>query len=272
MKAVLYSIIAIVLTAVAPQTVAFGAVQTKHKIVRRAAFDIGSGKIKMEVADVDLTANKIAKVIFTDTAVVALREDLGKSLDGRLSAEIQNKTVLALSQLMKKAQSFNPQDYHGVATESFRLAKNGNALVEKIKRETRLSVTIVSQEEEGILGFISAANEAGLDPEKVVSWDIGSGSFQITARSGDDYSVYLGRIGKVPVKNVLLKIQGKSDSAFSPNPVSQPEANEAIQFVKDTIKDLPDELLQKLSQSDAVVLGIGNNPLGEYSVGNMTSN
>ena len=32
-----------------------------HTIVRRASFDIGSGKIKVQISDVDLTANKIMK-------------------------------------------------------------------------------------------------------------------------------------------------------------------------------------------------------------------
>ena len=52
-----------------------------HGIVRRGAFDIGSGQIKMQVADVNITVGKIAKILLTDNARVALREDLAKSLE-----------------------------------------------------------------------------------------------------------------------------------------------------------------------------------------------
>lgn len=233
-----------------------------HKIVRRAAFDIGSGQIKMQISDVDLTANKIINVLLTDTAYVGLRENLVKSLDGRLSSDIQNKTVEAISELMKKAAPFHPKAYHAIATEALRLAKNADTLVERIKNETGMSVTIVSQEEEGILGFISAVSEADIDPTKVVSWDFGGGSFQITTKCGDNYSVYLGRLGKTPMKNALLKIQEKDvDPTSSPNPISKPQAIQAIQFVKDNIKDVPIELRQKLKQPDVVVLGVGINPL-----------
>lgn len=175
-----------------------------HKIVRRAAFDIGSGQIKMQISDVDLTTNKIINVLLTDTAYVGLRENLVKSLDGKLSSNIQNKTVEAISELMKKAAPFHPEACHAIATEALRLAKNADALVERIKNETGISVTIVSQEEEGILGFISAVSEADVDPDKVVSWDFGGGSFQITTKCGDHYSVYLGRLGKTPMKNILM--------------------------------------------------------------------
>ncbi len=169
---------------------------------RRAAFDIGSGRIKLQVSDVDTRTNKIASVVFTDTASVALREDLANSLNGRLSSEIQNQTVEAIGKLMKKAALHQPEAYHGIGTEGLRLAENGQALVERIEKETGLPVTIVSQEEEGILGFISAVNESDVDPEKAISWDFGGGSFQITAKCGDHYCVYQGRIGKVPAEKM----------------------------------------------------------------------
>ncbi len=133
------------------------------QIERRVAFDIGSGQIKMQVSDVDLKANKIVNVLLTETVPIALRENLVKNLDGRLSLDIQNKTVDAISALMKKAAPFYPQACHAIATEALRLAKNSDVLVKRIKNETGLAVTIVSQEEEGILGFISAANEADVD-------------------------------------------------------------------------------------------------------------
>ncbi len=228
-------------------------------IERRAALDIGSGKIKIQVSDVDLTDNRIVNVLFTDTANVGLREDLSKSLDGRLSSEIQNQTIHAIAQLITQASQFQPNAYHAVGTESLRLAKNADVLVERIQQETGVNVTIVTQEEEGILGFISAISEADVDPDRAISWDFGGGSFQITTKCADRYLIYQGKLGKVPLKNALLKIQGKN--TFSPNPVSQSQTLETIQFIKHTLQDIPFELRQKLQESNGIVLGIGINPL-----------
>jgi proline iminopeptidase len=235
---------------------------TSARVERRVAFDIGSGQIKMQVSDVDLKINKIVNILLTDVAYVGLREHLVKSLDGRLSSDIQNKTVDAISGLMKKAAPFHPEAYHAIATEALRLAKNADMLVDRIEKETGVHVTIVSQEEEGILGFISAVSEADVDFDKAISWDLGGGSFQITAKTDGHYSVYQGRLGKTPMKNALLKIQGKdADPMFSPNPISKSQAIEAIEFVKANIKNIPIELQKKLNHPDVVVLGIGINPL-----------
>ncbi len=232
------------------------------EIERRAAFDIGSGAIKLQVSDVDLRANKIVNVLFTDATKVALREDLGKSLERRLSPEIQNQAVEAIAKLMEKAAAYQPEACHAVATEGLRFAVNGQALVERIEKETGLPVTIISQEEEGILGFLSAVNETDVDLEKAVAWDFGGGSFQITAKCGGRYCVYQGKIGKVPLKNTLLRIQGVDDSeTFSPNPIAKVHAERAIQYILANVEDVPDELRQKLDRPDVVVLGVGIHPL-----------
>jgi hypothetical protein len=231
-------------------------------VERRVAFDIGSGQIKMQVSDVDLVTNKIVNVLLTDSAVVKLRENLINDLDGRLSADIQNKTVEAISKLVKRAAPFHPEAYHAIATEALRLAKNSDDLVTRIKQETGVPVIIVSQEEEGVLGFISAVSETNVDLDKVVAWDFGGGSLQITTKLEDCYLVYQSKLGKVPLKAALLKMQEKdADRTFSPNPISESQVAQTIQYIKQNIQNVPKAILQKLKSPATVVLGIGIHPL-----------
>ncbi len=233
-----------------------------NQVQRRAALDVGSGKIKIQVADVDAEANRIISTLFVDVACVAMREDLSKSLDGRLSAEIQNKTVEAISELIKKTVPFCPEAYHGIATESLRMAKNGDELVQRIQFETGIPITIISQEEEGILGFTSATSQTEIGFEDAVSWDFGGGSFQMTAKCGDHFCVYQGKLGKVPMKHALLRLQGKdTERAFSPNPISLSEAEAAILMVRERLREFPNELREKLKEPNVAVLGIGINPV-----------
>ncbi len=228
---------------------------------RRAAFDIGSSRITIQVADVDLETNQIRQVLLTDSCAVKFREDLAKSPDGKLSKEIQDEAIVVMKKQLEKAAPFQPKTSHAVATEAFRLAGNSDAFVDRAQRETGIGVTIISQEDEGVLGFISAASEAHVDPSKAVSWDFGGGSFQITTLHGQDYLVYRGRIGKVPLKMTLLKLQGKEDVTLSPNPISEKEASLALAWIQDELKDLPEALRKKLEAEDTTVLSIGNNPL-----------
>ena len=232
-----------------------------HQIERRVAFDIGSGKIKMQISDVDVTANKIMNVLLSETAKVPLREDLAKSSDDRFSPEIQNLAVAAIKEFVEKAQIFHPEAYHAIATEGMRLAKNGIVLAERIKRETGVPVTILTQQEEGILGFTSAVSEADVDPEKAISWDFGGGSFQITMLCQDQYVVYESKLGKIPFKLALQHIQGRDPHAQSPNPISLEEALQAVSYIQDEIQEVPEQIKAHLQNAHVIVLGVGIHPL-----------
>lgn len=232
--------------------------------MRRAALDIGSGATKIQVSDVDITTGKILNVLFVKRIGVKLREDLSKDLDEKFSLEIQNEMVRAISQLLSEAEAFNPQEYCALATEAFRIAKNANELVDLIKKETDLSVDIISQYEEGVLGLISAASEANIDPNKVVSWDCGGGSFQIATKCDNKYFVYQEKLGSTSFRNALLEIQGKNVNDaenISLNPISQEHVDIGIKFIKDNVTKIPSEIYQKLTEDDIAVLGIGLNPL-----------
>lgn len=149
-----------------------------------------------------------------------------------------------------------------MATESFRLAKNGCALIDRIYNETGLSITIIPQEEEGVLGFISAINEANVNSESVVSLDFGGGSFQITTKCDGQFYVYEGKIGEIPFRNALLRMQGKDvNQTLTPNPISKNDLYRALQFINANIKDVPAEILQKVSKPNVIVLGVGIHPL-----------
>lgn len=230
-----------------------------HQIVRRAAFDIGSGLIRMQISDVDLSMNTIASVLLTESIKVALREDLINGLDGKLSVDIQDQMINAILNLLEKAAPFNPENYCAIATEAFRLAENADAIIERIKMETGLSVTIISQNEEGILGFLSAVSEINGDPHHSVSWDIGGGSFQVTTKKENRYLVYQEQLGATVFLKSLLKIQGKNQS--SPNPISKGDVKRALKFIKENMKELPFEFRHKLNDSEVTVLGMGINPL-----------
>lgn len=228
-------------------------------IVRRAAFDIGSGQVKMQIADLDLGSDTLVSVLLNENVRIPIREDLDKSLDETISPDFQDRLVSALAGLMEKAEPYLPSAYHAVATEALRLAKNGPQIVEKIKLVTGLTVTIVTQEEEGVLGFVAAVAEAGIDPDSSLVWDQGGGSLQFTIKEGDTYQVYQSKLGKVPFKRALLSIQGRDRLSNSPNPISKDEFQESLAFIKEQFTDFPEGLKQKLKSMS--VLRIGIHPL-----------
>jgi exopolyphosphatase/pppGpp-phosphohydrolase len=102
------------------------------------AFDLGSGKVKMQAALVDEASLRIVKVLDTSEIFVPLRESIDQDSNGSISEDM---TQLLLLTSIKKLQ--NRASLHGtvsksvgVATEAFRVAKNGEEVLKKIQEAT----------------------------------------------------------------------------------------------------------------------------------------
>lgn len=235
---------------------------SSETIVRRAAFDFGSGSLRLQIADVDRETNRIIQTLFSDKVIVELSQSLSKSSDGTFDQNTQETALKAVQNLLQKAELYQAEEVTGIATEAFRLAKNGQELVDLIRSRLGVSFRIIPQDEEGEVGFASAVSVAQADPDKTIVWDIGGGSLQIVARNGSDYDIYKEQLGKVPMKNYIIsQLQHKDvDQTFSPNPISKEQAIQAIRYVKEKGQEMPEELVAKLHDPEVKVLGIGAHP------------
>ncbi len=231
-------------------------------LATRAAFDIGSGKIKLQVAEVNLETNQIERVLFSDGTMVTLRQELLHSDDSTFSAATENKVLDVMSGLLQKAARYHPQAAVAVATESFRVAKNGACLAKKIATTFNLPTSIICQEQEGILGFLSAASLSEKDPRAIACLDIGGGSFQVSAQMADRYHIYHGNLGKATTKHLILTMQGKElkRQRASPNPMSENEVDAALQHIQSKVRAIPDAMLNILQDRRTTVIGIGAHP------------
>ena len=197
-----------------------------QKIVRRIAFDIGSGMTKMEVADElyynvmdDDTNNqiKMEKHIVTmdpmiAQRVVGLKGDLQDSNTKEFTVQIENKLSNALSELLLTAVNYespidgvdNVPDENfyitscGIATQAFRESLNGENVMKKLRSKFNSTLEIIPQAEEARIGFlatIATVNNNNIDDEdngdiykNSVLFDQGGGSMQICCVQ-EDYRI-----------------------------------------------------------------------------------
>lgn len=223
----------------------------------RAAFDLGSGKFKMVVADV--TGKKV-DLKFSKMIDVKLAEDFASSPHGMLSEKIQTEALSALQVLKQDAEKYGAQSFSGITTAIFRKAKNGAEVFERLKNESGVHLQLISQEKEGIIGFNTACVlSPDLNEEDVISWDSGNASFQITAKEDDKYLVYEGPLGSgLTAQAFLEEVRGIPYSKDDPiNPVSLSECEALCEVIKQKI-DLPLWLEKKLSADKAKVVAIGD--------------
>ena len=91
-------------------------------VVRRAAFDIGSGYTKMLVADVKDGAI-VGRVVLETEVKLSYKVDAQQSPDGSLSEAIQAEGLACFRELTAKALSLGATEATGIATEIFRKAR-----------------------------------------------------------------------------------------------------------------------------------------------------
>ncbi|MEL7188055.1 MAG: Ppx/GppA phosphatase family protein [Pseudomonadota bacterium] len=149
-----------------------------------AALDLGTNNCRLLIAR---PSGKDFTVIDAFSRVVKLGEDLATT--GKLSDEAMDRAMSALSVCADKLRRRKVRLARSVATEACRRASNGEAFIERVKRETGIVLDIISAGEEARLAVLGChiLLEAGNGP--AVIFDIGGGSTEL---------VLLEPGGKVP--------------------------------------------------------------------------
>ncbi len=117
----------------------------------KAVFDIGSGKIKMQIAKIEEETKEIESLFclaipFTFSGNEIEKEDL-------------NRLQKILEELKQEADRYDPIDFVGIATERFRQARNGEESLIFLSQQTGINIVMIDSYEEGIFGFLTAVNE-----------------------------------------------------------------------------------------------------------------
>lgn len=234
--------------------------------IRRAAFDFGGGSIRVVVADVDLKTKKIEK-LFSGAIPIQFRLDLAQnSQSNEFSLGTQKIAFEGMRILQEAIGEYSPQQFSATATEAFRMANNGSQLLESITMQTGVPIQIIDQKEEGRLGFLSAVAYSSSDPETTVVVDLGTGSAQITAQSGDgSLSTHGMKLGSVVLREMIAKEMRKLENTPDDiNPVIREEAIGLIDQLREKFDALPQELIEKLRSKNVRVIatcGVLNTPV-----------
>lgn len=235
---------------------------------RRAAVDVGSGTTKICIADVDLKTNKIVRIVLEKQFAVPYQAYV--EADGCFGESIRSFGINTFKEILEIFEEQGVEKIAAVATEAFRKASNGIAFAEEVQA-IGLPLQVISQEEEGAIGFYSALSSSDQKPSSMLVWDIGTGSFQISAENPiDEVAVYMQSFGSVPFKNYIIhNIQGKDPAAFpSPNPISAEDWKKADAFARRMGRKAFPLIKDKIKTASGVVIGIGRlfaNSIGSIS-------
>ena len=156
---------------------------------RLAAIDVGSNSVHMIVSQIDADGGA--------TTLWRMKEMVGLgriSFPGkRLSAEAMDRAVAALARFKEAAAHHHAEKVVAVATSAVREASNGGVLIERLWRELRLHVRVVSAREEARLIYLGVrhARDLGNKPDLII--DIGGGSAEFIVGNNDAANILESR-------------------------------------------------------------------------------
>lgn len=154
-----------------------GAQRRKSRLY--AAVDLGTNNCRLLIVERSGTQNFRVRDSFT--RIVRLGEGLEGS--GRLSEDAMDRTIAALRICASKIRRAGVARMRCVATEACRGADNGAAFIERVKKQTGLTLEIIDGKAEAELAAIGCGSLFDKDIDDIVLFDIGGGSTEISRLS-----------------------------------------------------------------------------------------
>lgn len=163
---------------------------------RIAAIDVGSNSIRLVVAEVLPSGGY--RVLDEERENTRLAAAMSKT--GRLDPKAADATVNVLRNFLSIANGYGVKQIRAIGTSALRDADDGPAFCDRVRKELKLSIEVISAAEEARLAFLSVARAFDISGREVAVADIGGGSTEIVlASSGLVDQVYETKLGTVRV-------------------------------------------------------------------------
>jgi exopolyphosphatase / guanosine-5'-triphosphate,3'-diphosphate pyrophosphatase len=163
---------------------------------RIAAIDVGSNSIRLVVAEVLPSGGY--RVLDEERENTRLAAALTKT--DRLDPKAADTTITVLRNFLSIAAGYNVNQIRAIGTSALRDAEDGPEFCDRARKDLKLSIEVISANEEARLAFLSVARAFDISGRKVAVADIGGGSTEIVlASSGLVDQVYETRLGAVRV-------------------------------------------------------------------------
>jgi exopolyphosphatase / guanosine-5'-triphosphate,3'-diphosphate pyrophosphatase len=161
-----------------------------------AALDLGSNNCRLLVARADGANGAGFTVIDSFSRVIRLGEGLGNrtcsGTDAALAPAAMERALAALGICKDKLRRHPVVAVRAVATDACRRAANRDAFLARVKRETGLTLEIISAGEEASLALAGCAPLLAMGPPYALVFDVGGGSSElmwVEARGGHPHLI-----------------------------------------------------------------------------------
>lgn len=144
------------------------------KTIKTAIIDIGSNTIRLVIYQYNKAEG--LQELGNIKTVARLRNHILPN--GDMSEKGINILKNTLKSFKKIMDEFEIEDVKAAATAAIRQAKNKNEIIKRMKKETGISIDLLSEVEEAHFGYLAVVNSMNIP--SAVTIDIGGGSTEIT--------------------------------------------------------------------------------------------
>lgn len=176
------------------------------EIKKFAAIDIGSNAVRLLISTVTEPDNK--PVNFKKTSLVRVPIRLGQDVFTKdyISDESVKRMMDAMNAFSLLMKCHKIHDYRACATSAMRDAKNGQALVEKIAKESEINIEIIDGTDEAAIIAATDLHSLVDDNKTYLYVDVGGGSTEFTLFSqGKTIASKSFKLGTVRILNNTVK-------------------------------------------------------------------
>jgi len=235
----------------------------------RTIFEIGSGSVKAKKAKVNTCKSIVIKTLSQASKVLLLQEQLDKSDDkSTLSKNTINTLVKTIDTLQQKL-NVNCKKLQCVAigTAALRKAKNSSKLLNILKKQLNVQGFIISQAEEGNLGYLSTIaniHDKSVNAKNIMVLDMGGGSTQLIYNTQHLTKTVNAQIGSQNFKSMVIEYvkDYRITEVTTPNPLTKQETQQTKELANKVIGELflssPSIRYILKTNKNLRVIGIGN--------------
>lgn len=145
--------------------------------VRLGVLDVGSNTVHLLVVDAHRGAHPTPKN--SEKIVLRLAEQIDSR--GKLTREGADRLVRTVADAAASAAAMGCEDLMGFATSALREASNVDAVLDRVRAETGVSLEVLSGEQEARLTFLAARRWYGWSAGRLLVIDIGGGSLEVAS-------------------------------------------------------------------------------------------
>ena len=179
------------------------------RIRKYAAIDIGSNAIRLLVANVIEEENKDPK--FKKSSLVRVPIRLGQDVftNGEISKINVDRMINAMKSYRLLMDIHGVENYMACATSAMREAKNGEAIVEKIKKKSGITIDIIDGKREATIIASTDLHDIIEKEKDYLYVDVGGGSTEFTIFSNG--KIKISRSFKIGTVRLLNEMVAESD-------------------------------------------------------------